>query len=986
MTEIRIESDAAGDKGKSFGGQKIKIVKKKRRSSSRSSSSRPITNITATLSTDGMTETIKSTTNGQTTTTITRKSSSGGKSSSRTINNNISLAEQRKITEELAKIDALEIKTLAQKKAALAKLEKEKGLQAEIKTKQGIIIQKGRFKLNKSAQNEIIRRTKVIKSEELRIKTRTELSNKLLAIDNNSNLNVFQKENAKRALFGIIQDKINVPVKLKLTINTLRLTSPEQNIINLATTGQSMTPTQQNKYVDIVNKNSDRLNKEQMTLLKNAPKDVALGLYEVGTDLVLFVRAVVTAPYNYGYSLGTRLNAGEKNPLEKDILALATGSYNTAKFILTEPKKALAIVGLAAKSSGKEYMKAFLNNPVKTVTKTVAYLAPGKILEGGKKIFQLLNKLNPKYVKEINGSFKIKTTPEETFKVKGKTKLLKERVKPLSFKRPFASISDLLNNRKPGQFKKFTKNPGLILKSQSVESGATPLSQAVKLAGQEITAVNTAASQLTSWLKRKQIIRKPVLGAGKSKQFPKGEIDFPTPVKNMLKKFDSGVKLTKKEFAWVNQWLQKNVAPNITLLERSLYADPASGFRKSMLGISKDAKTASLMDIVRGNFKLTSDKPQVLIFENAKVAKFPKALKSVENKLKKGTKLTVAETNRLIEWQVQSGSGKFKPIGSTIFKAGTELEVTLAPGDLVKRIKQVGFTYIKGKKVTFVTAEVYTPTKIIEKQMVKAKAGKLTDAQVSKLEKDLSNKLGRKINIETPNVRRRIPNSNTPVLRIKGRKILILSRTSIRKTPPRKTPPRKTPPRKTPPRKTPPRKTPPRKTPPRKTPPRKTPPRKTPPRKTPPRKTPPRKTPPRKTPPMRSPPRKTPPKKIVPRRLKSNIDWDKNPTKHKLGAITYKIKGKVKTIRTNLPYNKALTLARDTIDNSILASMTVKAYGKTRKKDSRTPKMNKFRVKRSKSTLVQELVEKRAHRLDTKGEKSEIKINKFIKNRIKRLL
>ena len=124
--------------------------------------------------------------------------------------------------------------------------------------------------------------------------------------------------------------------------------------------------------------------------------------------------------------------------------------------------------------------------------------------------------------------------------------------------------------------------------------------------------------------------------------------------------------------------------------------------------------------------------------------------------------------------------------------------------------------------------------------------------------------------------------------------------------------------------------------------------------------------------------------KLIPKIPK--IDWKSNPTKNKLGAITYKIKNKTKTIRTNLPYNKALTLARDTIDNTILASMSVKAYGKTKKKDTRQPSLNKFRVKKGKNVLVQELVEKRKHRLDTRGEKSELKVNKFIKNKIQRLL
>jgi AraC-like DNA-binding protein len=288
--------------------------------------------------------------------------------------------------------------------------------------------------------------------------------------------------------------------------------------------------------------------------------------------------------------------------------------------------------------------------------------------------------------------------------VKGKVRMLKTRVKAPSIKRPFSSVSDFLKGRKPGQFKKFTKDPGLALKLQTVKSGATPLSKQALLAGKEVTAVNASANQITSWLKRKKIIRKPI----------PGEADFPIKIKKLLEKFDTGKKLTTKEFAETNIWLQKNVAPNITLLERSLYLDPASGLRVSRLGI-QPAQSATLKDILKGNFRLweRGSKPQILVFENAKIAKFPKSLNVVKRKLLAGQKLTVAETNKLIEWQVKIGSGKFKPIGSTIYSGGIELEVTLAPGELIKRIKslyETGLVYNENEydKLPFILSLILT--------------------------------------------------------------------------------------------------------------------------------------------------------------------------------------------------------------------------------------------------------------------------------------
>jgi len=120
------------------------------------------------------------------------------------------------------------------------------------------------------------------------------------------------------------------------------------------------------------------------------------------------------------------------------------------------------------------------------------------------------------------------------------------------------------------------------------------------------------------------------------------------------------------------------------------------------------------------------------------------------------------------------------------FKGGTELEVTLAPGEYIKRIKQVGITYIKGKKVTFVTAKVLKVSPKIRKQISLAKLGKLTNIQLSKLEKFLSKTFGRKIKVETPSNRKlliridkriaRRTDASIPVLRLEGKSLRVLFR------------------------------------------------------------------------------------------------------------------------------------------------------------------------------------------------------------------
>ena len=453
-------------------------------------------------------------------------------------------------------------------------------------------------------------------------------------------------------------------------------------------------------------------------------------------------------------------------------VALATSLYNnpigTTKNLPSSVIKSL-----------KNDLSRIKQSPQDALQVALEYYVLGGALKGvgkvGKVSLRQASKILPGYVKSVNGKWVLRKTPAEVFKVKGQERFLKNRVLKPSIKRPFSSTVDFLKGRKAGQFKKFTKDPGLMLKEQTVKSGSTPLSKQVLLEGKTITAVNASADQLTSWLKRKQLIRKPIPGqkAWDDYNF------FPKKIGNSIKKFDNGIKLTTKEFAEVNLWLQKNVAPNITLLERSLYLDPAKGLRVSRLGISAE-KNATLKDILKGNFRLSfkGNKPQVLIFENAKVAKFPKSLADVKLKLLNDKPLTIKEIYRLIRWQIKTGSGKFKPIGSTIYAGGKELEVTLAPGEFIKRIKRVGFGYVEGKKVSFVTAEIFKPSKSLLSQIKKANLGKLTKVQVSNLEKTLSKKLGRKMRIETPTLKSNIRkitarrDASTPVIRVRGNSLI----------------------------------------------------------------------------------------------------------------------------------------------------------------------------------------------------------------------
>lgn len=672
--------------------------------------------------------------------------------------------------------------------------------------------------------------------------------------------------------------------------------------------GETLTTKERQQIKTQAERGAIEIRKREIETAKGLAKGVALGLKEIFIDPVV-------GSFNYGRNLVRRAEkqgTGTLNVLNSDLKKIATGAKNTAVFVKNNPIQSAILVGAAAQQGAGSTAAAFRKDPAVATGKAIAFLFPGQIFKGAKGTVQIAQRISPKYVKEVEGVFKLKK------------------------KGFWSSTKDFLKGPKKELPKQFAKNPDIILKKQTVKSGALPLAEQAKFAGKEVTAVNAAANQITSWIGRKKLIRKPIPGEDK----------FPANIKKLLKKFDSGTKLTKKEFALTNKWLKKNVAPNITLLERSLYLDPASGLRVSRLGIEKQP-VARLRDIFKGQFQIRSNKPQVLIFENAKVARFPKNLKDVQEKLKAGKKLNEKETNRLIEWQVKTGSGKFKPIGSTIYQGGRELEVTLAPGEFIKRIKRVGFTFIEGKKVNFVTAEVYKPTKAILNKVNNASKGKLSKTEIKTLEKDLSKKLGRKVKVDTPETRARArPQKNLPLLRVSGKNLRIAGLSKIKRSPP--TPRRKpsvagrgrgpTPPPKR--GKTPKR---PLKTPPRK--PVVRPPKR--PTKTP--RSPPtiRKTP--RTPP--SAPPSAPPRK--PRAI-TKLSFDtKLPRGERLAFnFKYRRKGKVIERSIKLPENRALKFAVNFIKRTPARSFELVAVSTTKVKDINKPNLKDFNIRKTKKALL----------------------------------
>ncbi len=194
----------------------------------------------------------------------------------------------------------------------------------------------------------------------------------------------------------------------------------------------------------------------------------------------------------------------------------------------------------------------------------------------------------------------------------------------------------------------------------------------IEIAGKKVPVITTAqSSKLISLMKQKKIIRKPI---------PQ-EATLSGRTRKLLADFDRG-RLSIRQMNELDLRVQSETGQ--ALLERSLFADPRGRIRPSRLGVLFEEE-AKLIDILAGDVSFTSPKPQILIFLDEKIEKFPTALRKIKIKIAKGQTLTKKESKVLLQFQLKK-TGKFKPLGFV----SKESEVTLAPGDLIKRVKKVG--------------------------------------------------------------------------------------------------------------------------------------------------------------------------------------------------------------------------------------------------------------------------------------------------------
>jgi len=260
--------------------------------------------------------------------------------------------------------------------------------------------------------------------------------------------------------------------------------------------------------------------------------------------------------------------------------------------------------------------------------------------------------------------------------------------------------------------------------------------------------------------------------------------------------------------------------PQSPELERAFFTDPRGRLRPSRLGLVGDQPKAKLIDILSGDVTLKRSKPQAILFEREKISKFPKGLRAVEKKLKRGKTLSPREEKRLEQFQLKP-TGKFKVPGFL----SVEPEAVLAPGEVIRREGIAAVTLIKGRRVPVIRAKVVKDSKKSKLNLFLESKNPRLKSQVSS--RDVRRKPLFEVSrpISSASVLRKTPSVSRFIGGSSGRKTSPLPRgSSPFPRPPLRSPPLRSPPLRSPPLRSPPLRSPPLRSPPLRSPPLRSPP------------------------------------------------------------------------------------------------------------------------------------------------------------------
>jgi hypothetical protein len=155
--------------------------------------------------------------------------------------------------------------------------------------------------------------------------------------------------------------------------------------------------------------------------------------------------------------------------------------------------------------------------------------------------------------------------------------------------------------------------------------------------------------------------------------------------------------------------------PESPPLERSFFADPEARLRPTRLGLTQEQRPATMQDILTGDFSTGRSRPQAIILPETPVENFPANLRGVQQKLLRNEPLTPSEQAALLDFQL-TPSGKAKPVGFL----STEPEVTVAPGETLRRVPGQGGVTLLEQQGSLIPRRV----PIIQAEIVQTATGK----------------------------------------------------------------------------------------------------------------------------------------------------------------------------------------------------------------------------------------------------------------------
>lgn len=205
---------------------------------------------------------------------------------------------------------------------------------------------------------------------------------------------------------------------LRQTLGTGAISVQTQSIENKFLTGQTITPSEQQIFLENIAKSNKDLTKQQVALAKK----ILLSPINYGKNLViraqkgeksplikdlsnfgigigkglkdLFVDPLIGS-FNYGRSLVSRAEKGNTRAIKiliRDVKKLSNGIKNTVLFVKKNPITTGIIVSAAIGTGLKLTKFEFKKNPVESLGRAIAWFFPGKIIKAGGKGISAIGK------------------------------------------------------------------------------------------------------------------------------------------------------------------------------------------------------------------------------------------------------------------------------------------------------------------------------------------------------------------------------------------------------------------------------------------------------------------------------------------------------------------------------------------------------------------------------------------------------------------